>query len=151
MPVNPIVIDNREDQIALCPDGVEKHLLALPEEDIRSAPDASVFVIVTHDHALDFLLAREALQRGDAAYVGMIGSKTKRGRFSNWLRQECGPDAARMLEELVCPIGAGGVADKRPEIIAAMVAAEIIKTLEAQQLLLKPQRSCDDCLSSLGS
>jgi hypothetical protein len=31
-------------------------------------------VILTHDHALDFLIAAEALARTDAPYVGMVGS-----------------------------------------------------------------------------
>ena len=43
---------------------------------------------MTHDHALDFLIVREALARGDAAYVGMIGSRTKRVSFRRWLRRQ---------------------------------------------------------------
>jgi xanthine dehydrogenase accessory factor len=39
-----------------------RDLTALPESHIR-APPGSAFVILTHDHALDFLLAREALAR----------------------------------------------------------------------------------------
>ena len=42
-------------------------------------------MVLTHDHALDFLIVREALARGDAAYVGMIGSRTKRVSFERWL------------------------------------------------------------------
>ena len=32
-------------------------------------------IILTHDHALDFLLAAEALSRHDLSYIGMIGSQ----------------------------------------------------------------------------
>ena len=92
---------------------------------MRLAPAGSAFVVLTHDHALDFLIAREALARGDAAYVGMIGSRTKRVSFQ--------PLAARggrrsIRRALVCPIGAAGRPDKRPEVIAAFVAAEILQT-----------------------
>ena len=91
---------------------------------------AAAFVIMTHDHALDFLIAREALARGDAAYVGMIGSRTKRVSFERWLRQadaEAGGTTA--TGALVSPIGAAGRPDKRPEVIAAFVAAEIMQHL----------------------
>ena len=86
--------------------------------------------MLTHDHALDFLIVREALARGDAAYVGMIGSRTKRVSFLRWLR----PRRARSdTAALVCPIGAAGRPDKRPEVIAAFVAAEILQRLAAWQ------------------
>jgi len=126
LPFRPIVVDSRQEELALLEADVERRLSALPEGDVRQARPGSIFLIVTHDHALDFLLAREALLRGDALYVGMIGSKTKRGTFSNWLRRAFGPDADVMLEDLVCPIGAGGSHDKRPAVIAAMVAAELL-------------------------
>ena len=59
-------------------------------------PPGGAFVVLTHDHALDFLIAREALARGDAAYVGMIGSKTKRVSFRRWLnRARTPPDIGR--------------------------------------------------------
>ena len=74
----------------MAPAGVERVLTPLPEEVVRRAPAGSAFVVLTHDHALDFLIAREALARGDAAYVGMIGSRTKRVSFQRWLR-EAGP------------------------------------------------------------
>ena len=109
---------------------VEQACIALPEAELRAAPPGSAFVILTHDHALDFLLVREALLKGDAAYVGMIGSKTKRARFAHWLRQDLEREADPLLEGLTCPIGAGGANDKRPAVIAAMVAAEIMTAME---------------------
>ena len=79
---------------------------------------------MTHDHALDFLIAGEALARRDAAYVGMVGSKTKRAKFSSWYLQQGGDEDT--LERLILPIGAQGLGDKRPSVIAALAAAEII-------------------------
>lgn len=125
LPVRAVLIDGRAAELALAPKGIETRLAAIPEAEIRAARPGSAFVILTHDHALDFLLAAEALARGDASYVGMIGSKTKRASFVNWCRREGGPGT----DALVCPIGAGGSADKRPEVIAAFVAAEIIAVL----------------------
>jgi hypothetical protein len=66
---------------------------------VRAAPPGSAFVILTHDHALDFLLSAEALGRGDAAYVGMIGSATKRAAFRAWCRRQGGPRPATDLPD----------------------------------------------------
>lgn len=126
MPVRPILVDTRAEELALATSTVEKRLTALPEAEVTSAPAGSAFIVLTHDHALDFLLTSEALARCDAAYVGMIGSATKRAKFRNWCRDHCG---GRMIDALTCPIGATGSADKRPEIIAAFVVAEVMAAL----------------------
>ena len=93
------------------------------------APKGSSYVILTHDHALDFLIAAEALKRDDAPYVGMVGSRTKRAKFKSWYRAEAGGTAGA-LDRLVLPIGGrafpDGLGDKRPEVIAALAAAEIM-------------------------
>jgi len=127
LPVRAVLIDGRAGELALAPAGVATRLAAIPEAEVRAAAAGSAFVILTHDHALDFLLASEALARGDAAYVGMIGSASKRAAFGAWCRREGGPDPAR----LVCPIGAGTPADKRPAVIAAFVAAELLAAFAA--------------------
>ena len=137
LPVRAMVIDSRAEELALLTADVETHYLPLPEAAIRSAPAGSAFVILTHDHALDFLLAREALFREDAAYVGMIGSKSKLGTFRHWFlsEQSEGADAAKArLSRLICPIGGGGSRDKRPQVIAAMVAAEVMTALDRATL-----------------
>ncbi len=78
-PVRVILVDTREAELMACDvPGVETCLSAMPEQVVRSAPPGSAFIVLTHDHALDFLIVTEALQRRDAVYVGMIGSKTKR-------------------------------------------------------------------------
>lgn len=124
LPVKTIIIDSRAETLDGLPAGVEKRLSALPEAEVRSAPRDSAFVILTHEHSLDFLIAREALMRGDAAYVGMIGSKTKLASFRSWLRAE--GVAASLADGLTCPIGGKSIADKRPEVIAALAVAEIL-------------------------
>lgn len=123
-PVRVTVIDVRPELLEGLPAGVAARAAAIPEAAVRAAPGGSAFVVVTHDHALDFLVTREALLRGDAAYVGMIGSSTKRARFRRWFREEGGDEGT--LARLVCPIGASRLGDKRPEVIAALAAAEIL-------------------------
>ena len=127
LPVNPVLIDTRSDMLALAPNQLEKRLTAMPEAEVRGAKAGSAFVVLTHDHALDFLITREVLARNDVAYVGMIGSKTKRTSFNNWVRRETQKEVS--IDRLNCPMGNSSLKDKRPEVIAALVAAQVIECL----------------------
>lgn len=127
LPLRTVLVDGRAAELGLCDAEVETALTPLPEALVRDAPAGSAFVILTHDHALDFLLADEALGRGDGAYVGMIGSATKRASFTSWTRARGGSAAG-----LTCPIGAGQSGDKRPEMIAALVLGEVVAALGAK-------------------
>jgi xanthine dehydrogenase accessory factor len=95
---------------------------------VRAAPAGSAFAILTHDHALDFLIVAEALKRRDAAYVGMIGSKTKKATFRSWFLKVAN-GTEEEFSHLVSPIGGEAVRDKRPAVIAALAAAEIMSAL----------------------
>ena len=124
LPLNVHVIDTRPDELHDLPQSVDARAVPMPEAVVRVAPAGSAYVILTHDHALDFMIAAEALKRTDAPYVGMVGSRTKRAKFASWHRAEGGTEGA--LRRLVLPIGAFGLVDKRPEVIAALAAAEIM-------------------------
>lgn len=137
LPVKTILIDQRAGELALCDANVEKRQSAIPEFDIMSAPAGSAFVVLTHDHGLDFLLASEALERGDAAYVGLIGSATKRAKFRQWCLKQCD---GLTIDTLICPIGAGGSRDKRPAVIAAFVVADVIAALTSETAATAPHR-----------
>jgi xanthine dehydrogenase accessory factor len=131
LPLAVSIVETRAEQIGDLPPGVAVKLTPVPEEAVRAAPPASAFLVLTHDHALDFLIVAEALKRADAAYVGMIGSKTKRATFASWYVREAEGNEAE-LARLVCPIGGAGVKDKRPAVIAAMAAAEVMLALSAR-------------------
>lgn len=127
LPVRTIVADTRPAELERVPAGIETCLTPMPETLVRDAPAGCAFVILTHDHSLDFVIAAEVLARDDIAYAGMIGSKTKRATFRRWY-MENGGDAAR-FSRLVCPIGASRSGDKRPAVIATFAAAEIMDAL----------------------
>ncbi|MGE6739864.1 xanthine dehydrogenase accessory protein XdhC [Allorhizobium pseudoryzae] len=127
LPLRVTVVETRAAALDGLPDTVERHLAAMPEALIRDLPGGSAVVILTHDHALDFLIARQALARGDLAYVGMIGSATKRATFKHWLDREAGGTVT--ADRLVLPIGGTTVRDKRPAVIAALVTAELLTAL----------------------
>ena len=81
-------------------------------------------LILTHNHDLDYQLTRAALAAAPA-YVGLIGSETKKARFLRRLRED-GVDPGR----LSCPIGIPGLKSKAPEIIAIGVAADLLQRIE---------------------
>jgi xanthine dehydrogenase accessory factor len=128
LPVRVIVVETRADALEDMQEGIEMRLTPVPEEMVRDAPSGSAFVVLTHDHALDFLIVAESLKRDDAAYVGMIGSKTKKATFRSWYLKTAGGSEADFAR-LVSPIGGDQVKDKRPAVIAALAAAEIMTAL----------------------
>jgi len=128
LPLHVVVVDTRAEELEGMAEGVETRLTPVPEEAVRGAPAGSAFAVLTHDHALDFLIVAEALKRTDAAYVGMIGSRTKRATFASWYMKNGGGSEAA-LARLVSPIGGEAVKDKRPAVIAALGAAEIMTAL----------------------
>lgn len=127
LPLAVTLIDSRPEIDGTPPKGVTFRRVAMPEAEIARAKPGAAIVILTHDHALDFLIAKEALARADLAYVGMIGSKTKRATFASFLERE-GANRASM-DRLTLPIGGSMVKDKRPAVIAAMVTAELLGVL----------------------
>jgi xanthine dehydrogenase accessory factor len=126
LPVKVHVAETRADELDLTPMGAERHLTALPESLVAGLAPGSAVIVLTHDHALDFLIVSAALKRDDLAQVGMIGSDTKRATFEHQFVREGGDKA--QLSKLICPIGRK-IADKRPEVIAATVTADIIAAL----------------------
>ncbi|MBN9508978.1 MAG: xanthine dehydrogenase accessory protein XdhC [Alphaproteobacteria bacterium] len=131
LPLAVTVIETRAEYLAALPPRIRGLPSADAPAEIRVAPTRSAFVVATHSHQLDYAITEAALARGDATYVGMIGSVTKRVRFARWFAAR-GGDPVR-LGALVCPIGGQGVRDKRPTVIAAFVAAEVLASaLRAQ-------------------
>ncbi len=125
LPVRTIVVETRAEALEGMPAGIETLLTPVPEEAVRGAPPGAAFLVLTHDHALDFLIVAEALKHDAAAYVGMIGSKTKKATFRSWYLKTAG-GTEEAFARLISPIGGDAVRDKRPAVIAALAAAEVI-------------------------
>jgi xanthine dehydrogenase accessory factor len=119
------------------PPPVDRSQLANITIDAHDAPDAvidqaapgSAFVVMTHDHARDLVLAERILRRDDFLFFGMIGSRTKRRQFEDRLAA-VGIDPQR-IARMVCPIGVEGIVDKAPEVIALSAAAQLLQAVEA--------------------
>jgi xanthine dehydrogenase accessory factor len=97
---------------------------AVPAAIAAEAEADSLFLIMTHSHQVDFDILHAIMRRGDAGYVGLIGSATKRARFERRLLAR-GVSAAR-VEQLVCPIGLADVGGKSPAEIAVATAAQLL-------------------------
>jgi xanthine dehydrogenase accessory protein XdhC len=101
-----------------------------PAERVRHLPAGSFVLVMTHSHPLDLDIIDAALRRPDLAWLGLIGSETKRRRFESQLRARgLSPEA---IARLVCPIGLQGIAGKEPAVIAASVAAQLLIAFEAR-------------------
>ncbi len=98
-----------------------------PVTAVEALEPGAAVMVMTHDHGLDFAITEAALQRADLAYVGMIGSQTKARRFERWFVAR--GNNPRRLDDLISPIGETGPRDKRPAVIAALAAAEILTSL----------------------
>ena len=110
------------------PAGIELLPEARPVRLLEDGTDVAAVLVSTHSHALDFALVAAALARDDPVHVGLIGSASKRARFVSGLRALGLPETR--IARLACPLG-GTTADKRPEVIALLGAAELWRALAA--------------------
>jgi xanthine dehydrogenase accessory factor len=103
----------------------------LPEPEligtVSAAPAGTFFLVMTHDHALDYALCRAVLLREDAAWLGLIGSQSKAARFRSRLRRAGVCEQA--IGRMVCPIGVAGIRSKWPAAIAVAIAAQLLQRL----------------------
>ena len=92
------------------------------------------YLIMTHSHALDFDIVEAILARGDARFIGLIGSATKRAQFEARLRDRGFSEQA--ILSVTCPIGVTGVTSKHPGAIATSVVAQLLQQTSREGLQL---------------
>jgi xanthine dehydrogenase accessory factor len=136
-------IDERDDAFAPTttlgtpwPDSVRRRVVDGAEGEVAAAPAGTFFLVLTHDHALDFRIAEAALRRDDAGFVGVIGSKSKRERFRHRLAQRGMRD--ERVARMQCPVGLAGIAGKQPEVIALAVVAQLMQEATARAAGFSP-------------
>jgi xanthine dehydrogenase accessory factor len=124
---------------------------AKPVELLDAAPAGTRYVVLTHDHALDYELCRSILRRGDSFWMGLIGSASKAARFrSRLLHDGIGRET---LSTLTCPIGIPGIASKLPASIAISIAAQLLQLSSAvtSTPTSKQDLACGAACGSCGS
>ena len=123
-------LDSRPDAFpAFTPGNTTARSFSDPAAELATAPDGTFVLVMTHSHQLDLAIVNAALAAGRFPYVGLIGSKSKRARFSRLLA--AAGVAPERIAALVCPIGIDGVHSKAPAVIAAATVAEMLMRDEA--------------------
>lgn len=103
---------------------IERVCVDSVDAEVAQAAPGSCFLVLTHSHDLDLRITEAVLRRGDFAYLGLIGSATKRARFLH--RFEARGIAPEVLSRLTCPIGVPGITGKEPEVLAIAVVAQLL-------------------------
>lgn len=110
--------------------GVHVHQVAvMPEIVLGELAPGTHVLIMTHDHAEDFALCDAVLRGGEFGSIGLIGSAGKWARFRTQLAAQGHDDAA--IARITTPIGLAGLGGKEPAAIAVSVAAELLRTFQA--------------------
>ena len=128
LPCKVTWIDSREQPFPVpIPQSVETHISDIPAEEVANARAGSYFLVMTHNHQLDQEICEAIFKRFDFAYLGLIGSVSKRRQFERRLLAR-GITAPR-LAEMTCPIGGGtnGPMSKEPMAIAVSVVMELLQ------------------------
>jgi xanthine dehydrogenase accessory factor len=126
-------IDERENEfppVAL-PAHIQRVCVEPVQAEVDQAPPGAFYLVLTHSHDLDLAITQAVLRRGDFAYLGLIGSRTKRARFEQRLRQRGVPPDR--LARLVCPIGLPGMPGKAPALVAVAVVAQLLQVAAAKK------------------
>lgn len=121
-------VDQRESEFPLDRSDLPPHIQIVtsdaPEADVADAAPGSVYLVLTHSHDLDLRITEAILRRGDFAWLGLIGSATKRARFKHRYEQRgITPD---QIDRITCPIGLPGIDGKEPAVIAVAVVAQLL-------------------------
>ena len=131
----PFTVTWIDERAEIFPDHIPRNVNAKridnPLDEIGNIPHQGFCLVMTHSHPLDLALVGAALQRNDLAYIGLIGSATKRARFESRLRQS--GHGAAALKRMICPVGLPGLYGKEPAVIAASIAADLLIRRQALQ------------------
>ncbi len=124
-------IDERADVFPDSPSQphIDRVCAEAPQHEVRAAPPGAYYLVLTHSHALDEAITAAVLGRDDFAYLGLIGSATKRARFLH--RFEARGVPADRLARLTCPIGVADIVGKQPAVIAVAVVAQLLQRAAA--------------------
>lgn len=128
LPFDITWVDSREEMFpTVLPANVTRRLSTAPAAEVCFAPDAAWFLVMTHDHQLDYAICAAILGRDSSGFIGLIGSRTKAARFSHRLTRQ-----GYQPERITCPIGIAGITGKAPAVIAVAVTAQLLQLREAQ-------------------
>ncbi len=125
LPVNLHWVDERSDLFPAHTARNTHHIVSeVPSDEVASMPPSSYYIILTHNHQRDFDITSAILKRGDAAYIGLIGSDTKWKRFKQRFSHR--GFNYQQIASITCPVGLSNVPGKLPMEVAVSIVGEVI-------------------------
>ncbi len=138
LPCHVTWVDNRESQFPVNSEqyaNVTTLITDDPAGEVAAMASNTLYIVMTHNHQLDFDISVAVLKREDFHYLGLIASDTKWRRFQQrYKHREIEPS---IVAQMNCPIGLEQVVGKMPMEVAISVAGQIIESYQA--LLLDEQ------------
>ncbi|MDA7746053.1 xanthine dehydrogenase accessory protein XdhC [Psychromonas sp.] len=132
LPLHIRWIDSRADLFpAQVPSNVQKIVDEHPVDQVKSAKKGNAFLILTHNHQLDFDLCQSIMKRDDAIWLGVIGSDTKAKRFQYRLSQR--GFSEQQIEQMICPVGLKEVSGKLPMEVAVSISGQLVELYQSKQ------------------
>ena len=95
-----------------------------PWKLIKNLSSDGYFIILTHSHDFDFKIINEILVYNSFKFVGLIGSKTKKNKFINRLKDN--GHNKNLIDLIECPVGLNINHNKEPNEIAISIIAKLI-------------------------
>ena len=138
LPCRVTWVDNRETQFpANCEQyaNVTKLVTDDPSGEVSAMASNTLYVVMTHNHQLDFDISLAILKREDFHYLGLIASDTKWRRFQQRYKHREVQES--LVQRMNCPIGLEQVVGKIPMEVAISVAGQLI---ESYQTLLPDEQ-----------
>ncbi len=123
-PLEVVVVDDRADWNTEERFPAARRLLSYEDGItlVREYPASTLACVLTCSHETDFTIVRE-LARHPPAYLGLIGSRSKRACFFSRLSASGVHDA--QIERIRCPMGLGDMG-KAPAQVAISIAGELL-------------------------
>ena len=122
---NVHLIDSRKNFLYMNEyDDIDYIFVKEPWQLIKNLPLNAYYVVLTHSHDYDFKIINEILIHNSSKFIGLIGSKTKKNRFSNRLKES--GHTQNLIDSVECPVGLNIKHTKEPNEIAISIIAKLI-------------------------
>ncbi len=132
LPCHTTWVDSRAEQFPANTEhfaNITKLVTDDPASEVASMPANTLYVVMTHNHQLDFEISHEVLKREDFHYLGLIASDTKWRRFQQrYKHREVSP---QLVQRMNCPIGLEQVLGKLPMEVAVSISGAIIESYQS--------------------
>lgn len=131
LPCHITWVDTREAQFPMNVEqyaNVSKLITDDPAAEVSTMPSNTLYVVMTHNHQLDFDITLSILRREDFHYLGLIASETKWRRFQ--YRYKHREVSELLVDRMHCPIGLEQVVGKLPMEVAVSIAGQLIESYQ---------------------